>query len=220
MAIDDLYLNETAMDPNIVYPCEGDESVCYLKNIIVNPNIKVGDYTIYRDFHQPLSFERKNVLYYDQHDQERLIIGKFCSIAAGVKFIMNGIMHRTGAFTEYPFVMMGHESEDKLQVRDVCDDTLDIVIGNDVSLGYEAIIMAGVHIGDGVIVIPRSVVCHKVEPYTVVAGIPAQPIRKRFDGSVIETLLQMKWWNWDIKKIQQYRPILCGDSVEQLMKLS
>ncbi|MBN1154285.1 CatB-related O-acetyltransferase [candidate division KSB1 bacterium] len=206
------------MDPTSVYPREGDETVCYLKNVVFNANIRVGDYTIYHDYRHGMNFERKNVVFHHDQQNTRLIIGKFCCIEAGVKFILNRRNQLTDSISSYPFSFWGHRTENELRVSDTQEKRYDIVIGNDVLIGYEAIIMAGVHIGDGAVVRPRSVVTHHVDAYTIVAGIPAQAVQNRFDRTVTGMLLRLKWWDWDIVKIRQYMSLLCSNSTEELKK--
>ncbi|MBV5257818.1 CatB-related O-acetyltransferase [Synechococcus moorigangaii CMS01] len=196
-------------DPATRYPIPGQTRLAYLKNIIQNTNIIVGDYTYYDDFENPENFE-KNVLYHFDFIGDRLIIGKFCAIAADVKFIMNGGNHRTDWFTNYPFPVFGHGWE--VAMPDSWPHKGDTVIGNDVWLGYGATLMPGVQIGDGAIVATQAVVTKSVAPYTVVGGNPAQVIRPRFDPETIQALLEIRWWDWPIEKITTHLPAICqGD---------
>ncbi|MDX2099246.1 MAG: CatB-related O-acetyltransferase [Leptolyngbyaceae cyanobacterium bins.59] len=201
--------------PDARYPMPGQTRLVYLKNIIQNPNIIVGDYTYYDDFENPENFER-NVLYHFDFQGDKLIIGKFCSIASDVKFIMNGGNHRTDWFTNYPFPVFGEGWETAMP--DSWPDKGDTVIGNDVWIGYGATIMPGVQVGDGAIVATCSVVTRSVAPYSVVGGNPAKEIRKRFEESVIEELLQIQWWNWDIEKITRNLKAICGSDLEALRR--
>ena len=193
------------MQPNAdkIYPRTNDSTICYLKNIITNPNIIVGDFTFYNDYvHDPKDFEKNNVLYhYPYVNHDRLIIGKFCSIACGAKFLFNSANHTLNALSTFPFPIFAEEWDESMPVTDAWDNKGDIVIGNDVWIGYEAVIMAGVHIGDGAIIGTRAVVTKDVPPYTIVGGIPAKKIRSRFDDKTIELLQQLKWWDWDPVKI-------------------
>ncbi|MEG0453299.1 MAG: CatB-related O-acetyltransferase [Coprobacillus sp.] len=192
-----------AISDKTVYPRTGDKQTIYLKNVISNPNIIIGDYTMYNDFvNDPIHFEQNNVLYHFPINQDKLIIGKFCSIACGAKFIFTSANHSLKSLSTYPFPLFFEEwSLDKKEVIQAWDNKGDIVIGNDVWIGYEAIIMSGVTIGDGAIIGTRAIVTKDVPPYTIVGGIPAKPIRKRFSDKTISTLLELKWWNWSSKKI-------------------
>ena len=186
-----------------IYPRTGDTQTVYLNAVVKDPSIKVGDYTIYNDFvSDPLLFERNNVLYHYPINHERLIIGKFCSIACGVKFLFNCANHTLKSLSTYTFPLF-YEDWEKSDVVTAWDNKGDIVIGNDVWIGYEALIMAGVHIGNGAIIGSRAVVTKDVPPYTIVGGVPARPIRKRFDEEVIQKLEVLKWWDWSAEKIQQ-----------------
>jgi virginiamycin A acetyltransferase len=188
-----------------VYPRTGDKQTIYLKKVITNPSIVVGDYTMYNDFvNDPTQFENNNVLYHYSINHDRLVIGKFCSIACGAKFLFNSANHTMTSLSTYPFPLFFEEwNLDKGDVTDSWDNKGDIIIGNDVWIGYEAIIMAGVTIGDGAIIGARAVVTKDVPPYMIVGGVPAKPIRKRFSDDVILKLLHLKWWDWSKEKIAQ-----------------
>jgi virginiamycin A acetyltransferase len=201
--------------PHTRHPINGQTRLVYLKNIVTNPNIVVGDYTYYDDFDNPENFER-NVLYHFDFIGDRLIIGKFCSVASDVKFIMNGGNHRTDWFTNYPFPVFGHGWETAMP--EDWPNKGDTVIGNDVWIGYGATLMPGVQIGDGAIIASQSVVTKSVEPYTVVGGNPARTIRLRFDAATIQTLLALQWWHWDIAKITRNLKAICGADLESLQQ--
>ena len=188
-----------------VYPRTGDTQTIYLKNVITNANIEVGDYTMYNDFvKDPTKFEQNNVLYHYPVNHDRLIIGKFCSIACGTKFLFNSANHALDSLSTYPFPLFSEEwGLEAKNVAESWDNKGDIIIGNDVWIGFEAVILAGVTIGDGAIVGARAVVTKDVAPYTIVGGVPAKPIRKRFDAQTIKALLEMRWWDWDEEKIAQ-----------------
>ncbi len=188
-----------------IYPRTGDTQTIYLKNVVENPNITVGEYTIYNDFvNDPTEFGRNNVLYHYPINHDKLIIGKFCSIACGAKFLFNSANHTLSSLSTYPFPLFFEAWDlEKSDVTDAWDNKGDIVVGNDVWIGYEAVILAGVTIGDGAIVGARAVVTKDVPPYTIVGGIPAKPIRKRFSNETIHALLKMQWWNWPEEKIRQ-----------------
>lgn len=186
-----------------IYPRSGDKETVYLKSVISNPSISVGEFTMYNDFvNDPMQFERNNVLYQYPINHDKLIIGKFCSIACGAKFIFNSANHTLSSVSTYPFPIFFEEWG--LNIKDVAaawDNKGDIVIGNDVWIGYEAVIMAGVTVGDGAIIGTRAVVTKDVPPYTIVGGVPAKPIRKRFDNETLDELLKIRWWDWPEEKI-------------------
>ena len=188
-----------------IYPRTGDTQTVYLKNVITRPNIEVGDYTMYNDFvNDPKKFEQNNVLYQYPINHDRLIIGKFCSIACGAKFLFNSANHTMASLSTYPFPLFFEEWElEKKNVTEAWDNKGDIIIGNDVWIGYEAVILAGVTIGDGAIIGTRAVVTKDVPPYSIVGGVPAKSIRKRFDDETIVELLRLKWWDWSEEKIAQ-----------------
>jgi virginiamycin A acetyltransferase len=154
------------------------------------------------------------VLYHFDFIGDRLIIGKFCSIASDVKFIMNGGNHRTDWFTNYPFPVFGHGWESAMP--EDWPHKGDTVIGNDVWMGYGATLMPGVRVGDGAIIASQSVVTKSVEPYTVVGGNPAREIRQRFDEATIQALLEIQWWHWDIEKITRNLQAICGSDLKAL----
>ncbi|MBV7271830.1 CatB-related O-acetyltransferase [Clostridiaceae bacterium UIB06] len=201
-----------------VYPRTGDKQTVYLKNVITDPSIIVGDYTMYNDFvNDPIQFSRNNVLYHYPVNHDRLIIGKFCSIACGAKFLFNSANHMLESLSTYPFPIFFEEWG--LDIKDVAkawDNKGDIVIGNDVWIGYEAIILAGVTIGDGAIIGARAVVTKDVMPYTIVGGVPAKFIRKRFPSEIISTLLEIKWWDWPKKRIAQNIDAIQSGQIKQL----
>lgn len=184
--------------PDTLYPIEGVTRTVYLKNIVTHPQIIVGDYTYYDDPEDVYNFE-KNVLYLFEFMGDRLIIGKFCQIATGVRFIMNGSNHAMGGFSTYPFKVFGKEWAKKDPMEVVSKG--DTVIGNDVWIGNGVTFMQGVKVGDGAIIGTNSLVTKDVEPYTIVGGNPAKEIRKRFDEETIQYLLALKWWDWDLEKI-------------------
>ena len=204
-----------------IYPRTGDNQTVYLNAVIKDPQIEVGDYTIYNDFvANPLLFEKNNVLYHYPIHREKLIIGKFCSIACGTKFLFNCANHALKSLSTYTFPLFYEEWElEKSNITTAWDNKGDIVIGNDVWIGYEAVIMAGVHIGDGAIIAARTVVTKDVPPYTIVGGTPAKEIRKRFDAEIIQQLLLLKWWNWSTDKIRQCLPYIAGGKLNELLAI-
>ncbi|WP_294590666.1 CatB-related O-acetyltransferase [uncultured Bacteroides sp.] len=204
-----------------IYPRTGDKQTVYLNAVIKDPQIEVGDYTIYNDFvADPLLFEKNNVLYHYPINREKLIIGKFCSIACGTKFLFNCANHTLKSLSTYTFPLFYEEWElEKSNITTAWDNKGDIVIGNDVWIGYGAVIMAGVHIGDGAIIAARAVVTKDVPPYTIVGGTPAKEIRKRFDAEVIQQLLKLKWWDWSTNKIRQCLPYIAEGKLDELLAM-
>ena len=199
-----------------IFPLENFKRLCFLKNIVKNPNIIVGDYTYYDDFDTVENFE-KNVKYHFDFNGDKLIIGKFCMIASGVSFIMNGANHLTDSISSYPFAIFGHDWENAMDGK-TYPTKGDTIIGNDVWIGHNVTIMPGIQIGDGVIVATNSTVTKNVEPYSIMGGNPAKLIKKRFSEQQIKWLLDTQWWNWDIEKITKNVQNLTGKNIETLMK--
>ncbi|HLO47639.1 MAG TPA: Vat family streptogramin A O-acetyltransferase [Kamptonema sp.] len=196
-------------NPNKPYPLADHRRVCFIKNFVKSPNIIVGDYSYYDDPVDPEGFER-NVLY--NYGSDRLIIGKFCAIATNVKFIMNGANHKLDGISTYPFPIFGNGWETAMPKLMDLPSRGDTVIGNDVWIGYESLIMPGVKIGDGAIVAARSVVVSDIPPYTVAGGNPARTIKQRFSEAEIAQILEIKWWDWEIEKItRNIDKIMDGD---------
>ena len=193
------------MNPEKIYPREGDRETVYLKNVVTDPGIQVGEFTMYNDFvHDPREFEKKNVLYHYPVNKEKLVIGKFCSIACGAKFLFNSANHTLSSLSTYPFPIFFDEwGLEKSDVAAAWDRKGDIVIGNDVWIGYEAVILAGVTIGDGAVIGARAVVTKDVPPYAIVGGVPARVIRSRFPEETVKALLRLKWWDWPAERIQE-----------------
>ena len=208
-------------DSKKIYPRTGDKQTVYLKNVITKPNIEVGDYTMYNDFvNDPGEFEKNNVLYHYPINHDKLIIGKFCSIACGVKFLFNSANHTLASLSTYPFPLFFEEwGLEKKNVAKCWDNKGDIRIGNDVWIGFEAVILAGVTIGDGAIIGTQAVVTKDVPPYTIAGGIPAKPIKKRFDEDTISDLLHIKWWNWPKEKISQHIGAIRSGCIKELMEV-
>ena len=193
-------------DPNVVHPIPGYDREIYVKPTIKNPNITVGDFTYIADS----EFESHVTNFYPW-SRDRLIIGKFCQIAAGVEFMMNDANHQMNAVSTFPFYTLEGWEAEAPAAADMPFKG-DTVIGNDVWIGQHALILPGVHIGDGAIIGARSVVGRDVEPYTIVAGNPAKLIRRRFDEELTELLLAFKWWDRSIEEINALIPLLtCGD---------
>ena len=201
-----------------IYPRPHDKQIVYLRDVVTNPNIAVGDYTIYNDFvHDPRDFERNNVLYHYPVNGDRLIIGRFCSIACGAKFLFASGNHSMQSLATYTFPVFFDEwGLDAKNIRQAWDNKGDIVIGSDVWIGYEAVIMSGVTIGDGAIIGTRAVVTKDVPPYTIVGGVPARPIRRRFDDATVERLEALRWWDWDAEKIGRCIPAIQSGNLAAL----
>jgi len=199
------------------HPMEGFNRVCFIKNTVKNPNIIIGDYTYYDDPDDSENFE-KNVLYHYPFVGDRLVIGRFCAIAHGVRFIMNGANHSLSGFSAFPFEIFGDEWETAQGTRYEGQSRGDTVIGNDVWLGYQALIMPGVIIGDGAIVASGSVVTTEVLPYTIVGGNPARLLKSRFSVEVVTELLRISWWDWNLEKITRNLPIIVAADIDALRK--
>lgn len=188
---------------NKIYPRPGDTQIVYLQDVVNGPNIEVGAYTIYNDFvHDPRDFEKNNVLYHYPVNGDRLKIGKFCSVACGAKFLFTSGNHSLRSLSTYTFPIFYEQwGLDPKNIRDAWDNKGDIVIGNDVWIGYEAVIFSGVTVGDGAVIGTRAVVTKDVPPYTIVGGVPARPIRRRFDPQTIARLEELRWWDWEEERI-------------------
>lgn len=204
-------------DPTDKYPIKGNDVVQFIKNTITRPNIIVGDYSYY-DARRRESFEDQ-VLYHYEFFGDRLVIGKFCALAPGVKFIMNGANHRMDGFSDYPFNIFGNGWEKHTPTLDQLPFKGDTIIGNDVWIGMDTIIMPGINIGDGSIVAAKSVITKDVEPYTIVGGNPAQKIKERFPEQIINKLLEIKWWDLTIDVISAHIDVIVNGDIEKLEKL-
>ncbi|MEM7063070.1 MAG: Vat family streptogramin A O-acetyltransferase [Cyanobacteria bacterium P01_B01_bin.77] len=206
-------------DPKDKHPMKGFPQICFIQNTVSNPNIIIGDYTYYDDPEDSENFER-NVLYHFPFVGDKLIIGKFCALARGTTFIMNGANHQLDGFSTYPFYIFGNGWETVAPSAAALPYKGDTVIGNDVWIGYEAVIMPGIQVGDGAIIAAKSVVVNDVAPYTIVGGNPAKCIRQRFDDEIIQALLKIAWWNWDIEKITRNLEEIMAADIESLKNCS
>jgi Acetyltransferase (isoleucine patch superfamily) len=207
--------------PTMPFPVSDQHRICYLKPVVTNPNIIIGDYTYYDDSDHPEWFE-KNVLFHDEAIGDKLIIGKFCAISAGVTFIMNGANHQMSGFSTYPFGLFGHGWEQATPSQNDLASLSkgDTVIGNDVWIGREAVILPGVKVGDGAIIGAQSVVTHDVPPYSIIAGNPARFIRRRFDDETVYLLIKLRWWDWPSEKITENLNFLVNGDKKQLAQLT
>lgn len=203
-----------------IYPRTGDRQTVYLNAVVKDPNISVGAYTMYNDFvNDPVDFEKNNVLYHYPINRDRLVIGRFCSIACGARFVFTSANHTMTSLSTYPFPLFFEEWGTPIsEVAESWDNKGDIVIGNDVWIGYEAVIMSGVKIGDGAIIGTRAVVTKDVEPYTIVGGIPAKSIRKRYSQDIITQLEAVRWWDLPHDQLKQLIPAIRSGSPEALLR--
>lgn len=203
---------------NEKFPNKNLPNVCFIKNVITKPNIQVGDYTYYDDVDGADKFE-EHVLYHYEFFGDKLIIGKFCQIASGIKIIMNGANHRMTSVTTYPFNLMGNGWEKVTPELEDLPFKGDTVIGNDVWIGRNVTILPGIHIGDGAIIGADSVVIKNIPPYHIAGGNPCEIKRKRFDDELIRYLEEIKWWDWDEKKIFDNLDILCSPDLEKIRRI-
>ncbi len=205
--------NPIKMQDGNAWPC-----TVFLKNVINHPNIQIGDYTYYNDFRLPMDDVRQLLVpYMHQYAPEKLIIGKFGQIAHGVQFITSSANHQMDGFSTYPFSVFGEPWISSYQAK--WPNKGDTIVGNDVWIGHQALIMPAVTIGDGAIIASGSIVTKDVPPYAIVAGNPAKVIRKRFDEHTITSLLEIKWWDWPIEKITQNLAAIVGADIEALERL-
>lgn len=205
-------------NPNEIFPNPRIPSLCFIKNVIKNPNIIVGEYTYYDDINGAENFESHVTHHYD-FIGDKLIIGKFCAIAKGIEFIMNGANHRINSITTYPFNIMGNGWEKGAPSLTDLKLKGDTIVGNDVWLGQNVTVMPAVHIGDGAIIGANSVVAKDIPPYSVAVGNPCEVKRKRFDEDLIEYLLQIKWWDWNSEKIFKNMEALCSGDLTKIKNI-
>ena len=202
-------------DPNDPHPMRGFPQICYIRNTIDNPQIQVGEYSYYDDPEDSEGFAR-NVLYLFPFIGDRLIIGRYCAIARGATFVMNGANHRMSGFSTYPFNIFGNGWERSTPLPQELPYKGDTVVGNDVWIGYEAMLMPGVRVGDGAIIAARSVVSADVPAYAIVGGNPARVLRMRYDDAQIERLLRIAWWDWDADKVSRHLELIVGADLDAL----
>ncbi len=206
-------------DPNAVYPNEAIKRVCFIKNTVTRPNIIVGDYTYYDDPDHPERFEG-HVTHHYEFLGDRLVIGKFCSIAKGVEFIMNGANHRMNSVTTYPFNIMANGWEKATPALADLPFKGDTVVGNDVWIGQNVTVLPGINIGDGAIIAANAVVTRDIPAYHIAGGNPARILRARFDDALIAYLLELKWWDWPAEKIFDHLDVLCSADLERIKTIS
>lgn len=202
-------------DPKTRYPIPNYDKLIFLKPFIQASNIFVGDYTYFDDRRWgPEKFEEYNVLYNYDFSKVKLVIGKFCAIAAETRFLMTGD-HKLDAISTYPFPIFGQGWEGAFNVFDLPVKG-DIVVGNDVWFGYDCLIKNGVTIGNGAVIAARAVVVKDVPPYSIVAGNPAKVVKMRFDDRTIERLQRIAWWDWEIGKINEHLKLICHLDIDRL----
>ncbi|MEZ4357748.1 MAG: Vat family streptogramin A O-acetyltransferase [Eubacteriales bacterium] len=207
-------------DKNKLYPNEDIKTVCYIANLPKRPNVEIGDYTYYSDNHDSPENFYSHITHHYEFYGDKLIIGKFCAIAEGVTFIMNGANHCMNGITTYPFSIFRSGWEKVTPSLDELPFKGDTVIGNDVWIGQNVTIMPGVKVGDGAIIAANSNATKDVEPYSIVGGNPAKLIRKRFNEEMTDLLLKLKWWDWDDKKIfDKLHELVTVNDIESLKKL-
>lgn len=205
-------------DPLNKHPMEGFPQVCFIKNTVTNPNIIVGDFSYYDDPEDSENFER-NVLYHFPFIGDRLVIGKFCAIAKGVQFIMNGANHKLSGFSTFPFYIFGNGWEKAMPKPEDLPYKGDTIIGNDVWIGYKALIMPGVKIGNGAIISSQAVVTTDVPAYTIVGGNPAKVIKSRFPDEIVIELEKLAWWDWSVEKITKHLTAIMSNDINMLLTI-
>jgi virginiamycin A acetyltransferase len=198
----------------VLHPVAGHDRVVFLRPLVTDPRIDVGEYTYYDDPDDPLGFERSAFLY--AHGPERLIIGRYCAIASGVRFVMPGANHAELGPSTFPFGIFGEPwAERTMDLVMGAPSRGDTVVGNDVWLGYRALVLPGVRIGHGAVVAAASVVASDVPPYAIVAGNPARVIRRRYEDEDVERLLRAAWWDWPVELVTEHaRTIMAGTPAE------
>lgn len=206
-------------NPNLIHPNKNIPSLCYIKNTITRPNIIVGDYTYYDDPIDSEHFENHVTHHYD-FVGDKLIIGRFCAIAKGIEFVMNGANHLMTAVTTYPFYIMGNGWENSAPKTDELSTKGNTLVGNDVWIGQNVTVMPGVNIGDGAIIGANSVVAKDIPAYSVAVGNPCRVVKMRFSKELIDHLLRIRWWNWSAKKIFENLDVLTSGDLSKIKLIS
>ena len=203
-----------APDPTVLHPVTGQKRVVFLRALVTDPKIEVGDYTYYDDPDDALAFERNAVLY--AYGPERLIIGRYCALASGVRFIMPGANHADLGPSTFPFGIFGEPwAERTMDLVMGAPSRGDTVVGHDVWLGYRALVLPGVTVGHGAVVAAGSVVASDVPPYAIAGGNPARVIRMRYEAEDVERLLRAAWWDWPVELVTEHaRAIMAGEPAE------
>ncbi|WP_434053509.1 MAG: CatB-related O-acetyltransferase [Roseibium sp.] len=203
--------------PETLHPFHGENHTVFLKNVITRPNIEVGDYTYYHDFDNALDFENRNVRYHFENIGDRLRIGKFCALACGTSFIMNGANHAMTGFSTYPFHIFAEDWMEKFDPQTIFGHLRgDTIVGNDVWFGTNSTVLPGVTICSGAIIGAHAVVASDVPPYAVVVGNPGRVVRLRFDEATIDRLLGISWWDWPIERVSRHLKAIWGADIDAL----
>lgn len=206
-------------DPDVVHPLPHTDRVVFLKPIVRSEKIEVGDYTYYDDAGDPLAFEDRNVLY--AYGPERLVIGRYCAIAEGVRFVMAGANHAMLGPSTFPFGIFGGTWADTtMDVVMSAPSRGDTFVGNDVWLGYGSLVMPGVAIGDGAVVAAGSVVTANVPPYVIVGGNPARLVRRRYDDADVDRLLRAAWWDWPVELVTEHARLIMSGTPADLERVA
>ena len=208
----------TGPDPNVPHPLVGHPRVGFLRPLVDGPNIEIGEFTYYDDPAGPEHFVERCVLHHFEHSGDRLVIGRFCALATGVRFVMNGANHDVSGVSTYPFDIFGHGWQEGYDAPAIwaAMSRGDTTIGHDVWIGMDATVMPGVTIGHGAIVGALSVVTSDVRPYAIVAGNPAREIRRRFDDDTVARLLAIAWWDWPVPRITRGLTAIRGGNLDAL----
>jgi virginiamycin A acetyltransferase len=208
-----------APDPTVLHPVAGQDRVVYLRTLVTDPRIEVGEYTYYDDPDDALGFEQDAFLY--AYGPERLIIGRYCAIASGVRFVMPGANHADLGPSTFPFGIFGEPWEElTMDLVMGAPSRGDTVVGNDVWLGYRALVLPGVTIGHGAIVAAASVVASDVPPYAIVGGNPAGVIRRRYEDEDVERLLRAAWWDWPVGLVTEHARTIMSGTPEELERIA
>ncbi len=206
-------------DPRAVHPVPAHQRIVFLRNVVTAPNVEIGEYTYYDDPDAALLFDTRNILHHYEFLGDKLVIGRFCAIATGARFVMNGANHAMTGFSTYPFNIFGGGWEDGFDFATItAGNKGDTTVGNDVWIGADALILPGVTIGDGAIIAASSVVSRDVAPYAIVAGNPASERRRRFEPEIVTRLLALRWWDWPIDRIGRNLAAIRGADIDALEK--
>ncbi|POF34483.1 CatB-related O-acetyltransferase [Roseibium marinum] len=203
--------------PDILHPFNGEPHTVFLKNVITRPTIEVGDFTYYNDLENATAFEERNVRYHFDFVGDRLKIGRFCALAQGTTFIMNGANHAMTGFSTFPFNIFADAWREGFDEATIFDHLRgDMIVEHDVWFGTGATVMPGVTICSGAIIGAHTVVASDVPPYAIVVGNPGRVMRLRFDEDTIERLLEIAWWNWPAEKITRHLGAIRGADLARL----